>query len=74
MFRAGVSEAELHLNLTNTNNLYRPPRLPFTTPAPSLLPANTPRATIMADSMEGVVTAGEQPKSENVEQKAIAGM
>ncbi|KAJ6287191.1 26s proteasome non-atpase regulatory subunit 3 [Bipolaris maydis] len=26
----------------------------------------------MADSMEGVVTAGEAPKSENVEQKAIA--
>ena len=27
----------------------------------------------MADSMEGVVTAGEAPKTENVEQKAIAG-
>lgn len=27
----------------------------------------------MADSMEGVVAEGEQPKTENVEQKAIAG-
>lgn len=27
----------------------------------------------MADTMEGVVTEGEQPKTENVEQKAIAG-
>jgi len=27
----------------------------------------------MADSMEGVVTEAEQPKTENVEQKAIAG-
>lgn len=27
----------------------------------------------MADSMEGVVTAGEAPPSENVEQKTIAG-
>jgi len=27
----------------------------------------------MADSMEGVVVEGEQPKTENVEQKAIAG-
>lgn len=31
------------------------------------------RATNMADSMEGVVAEGEQPKTENVEQKAIAG-
>jgi hypothetical protein len=27
----------------------------------------------MADSMEGVVAEGEQPKGENVEQKAISG-
>jgi len=35
----------------------------------------TSRATIMADSMEGVVVVveGEHPKTENVEQKAIAG-
>ena len=32
-----------------------------------------PRATIMADSMEGVVVDAEQPKTENVEHKAIAG-
>jgi hypothetical protein len=38
-----------------------------------LLRINTSRATIMADSMEGVVVEGEQPKAENVEQKAIAG-
>ena len=36
-------------------------------------PTSTSRATIMADSMEGVVVEGEQPKTENVEQKAIAG-
>lgn len=28
----------------------------------------------MADSMEGVVAEGEQPTTENVEQKTIAGM
>jgi hypothetical protein len=51
-----------------------------TSPAPSFfnlsLPAPRPydsRATRMADSMEGVVAEGEQPKTENVEQKAIAG-
>jgi hypothetical protein len=38
-----------------------------------LLRIYTSRATIMADSMEGVVVEGEQPKAENVEQKAIAG-
>jgi hypothetical protein len=42
-------------------------------PAPSPFPTNTTSAITMADSMEGVVTEGEQPKTENVEQKAIAG-
>lgn len=27
----------------------------------------------MADNMEGVVAEGEQPKTENVEQKTVAG-
>jgi len=55
------------------NTISRPPPLPRLPPCTFLFSAYTPRATIMADSMEGVVTEGEQPKTENVEQKAIAG-
>jgi hypothetical protein len=53
-------------HLVNHHSLHPPLAL-------SLLSTDTTSAIIMADSMEGVVTEGEQPKTENVEQKAIAG-
>jgi hypothetical protein len=70
--RAGVSEAG---SSTSAKHQHQP-SLTTTTPRITRsfrLPAYTSRATIMADSMEGVVVEGEQPKTENVEQKAIAG-
>jgi hypothetical protein len=56
----------------NTNP-HPPPLPPYITRTFRLLRIHISRATIMADSMEGVVVEGEQPKTENVEQKAIAG-
>lgn len=55
----------INTTLTTHHSPHKHPHLPS-------LPY-TSRATIMADSMEGVVVEGEQPKTENVEQKAIAG-
>jgi hypothetical protein len=72
--RAGVSEAG---SSTSAKHQHQPS--PTTTASPYItrtfrfLRIHTPRATIMADSMEGVVVEGEQPKTENVEHKAIAG-
>lgn len=57
-----------HIHPTNLSySLTTYPRFP-------LALATDTRATNMADSMEGVVTEVEQPKAENVEQRAIAGM
>lgn len=48
--------------------------LPRRPSAPSSRILSIRTSATMAESMEGVVTEGEQPKPENVEQQAIAGM
>lgn len=74
MFRAGVSEvAGAPISATHQHHLSPTTYYPPSPTRTFRLSAYIPRATIMADSMEGVVTDSEQPQTENVEQKAIAG-
>lgn len=72
--KARVSEAA-ELPPHNCTTLIHPPTYPSsltTTRAFLLSPQIAQERPTMADSMEGV-TEGEQPQTENVEQKAIAG-